>query len=122
MELCWVTLHVNDLEASLDFYTRVMALPVAFHHEGEGRSIVMLGEEDKPKVELIHGGEGRITGGAEGVSIGLQVPSLDQAMEDLREKGVSVEGPIAPNPSLRFCFITDPDGVTVQLVERPGHE
>ncbi len=28
MELCWVTLHVSDMERSLTFYNGVLGLPV----------------------------------------------------------------------------------------------
>ncbi|WP_081949463.1 VOC family protein [Paenibacillus durus] len=53
-----------------------------------------------------------------GVSVGFDVESLDEAIENLKSKGIPVaRGPIMPNPSLRFFYILDPDGFEVQIAE-----
>lgn len=54
MEFCWITLNVNDLEESLKFYHELLGLNVFSRFKaGEDTEIAMLGEEDKPKIELI---------------------------------------------------------------------
>lgn len=122
MEICWITLQVSDLERSLAFYTEVLELPISTRHEGEGTQVVMLGADEKPKIELLYDGEAHITNGAEGVFVGLEVASLDEAMADMKRKGVAVDGPISPAPHVRFAFVKDPDGVRIQLVERLTHD
>jgi len=85
MELCWITLHVSDMERSLTFYNGVLGLPVT-----------------------------RRFSPAPGTEI-----ALDDAMASVQSMGVPVAaGPVSPAPGARFCFIDDPDGIRVQLVEQ----
>lgn len=118
MKLCWVTLNVRNMEKSLEFYTGLLSLPVAVRHTGgPGVEIAMLGEADRPKVELLCSRDGKPGGGA-GISIGFEVDSLDWALEFVKSRRVPVAlGPFSPNPGVRFFFIRDPDGYEVQIVE-----
>ncbi|WP_341187998.1 VOC family protein [Paenibacillus sp. FSL H7-0756] len=113
----WITLRVRNLEASLDFYHRILGLPLERRFESRGKQIVMLGIEGQPKLELIEGSDPPVKPEC-GVSVGFEVRSLDEAMAELSKEGIPVaRGPIAPNPSLRFFYILDPDGFEVQLAE-----
>ncbi|WP_238654717.1 VOC family protein [Paenibacillus piscarius] len=117
LKMNWMTLRVRDLEASLDFYHRILGLPVERRFESRGKQIVMLGEEGQPKLELIQGSDPALKPEC-GVSIGYGVGSLDEAIDELAKEGIPVaRGPIAPNPGIRFCYILDPDGFEVQLAE-----
>lgn len=119
MEFCWITLNVNDLEESLKFYHELLGLSVFSRFKaGEDTEIAMLGEEDKPKIELIDNKNIDNPINAEGISIGFEVDSLDRTMKYLKDKGIAIErGPFSPNPSIRFFFINDPNGIDIQLVE-----
>lgn len=118
MNFCWTTLRVRNLESSLQFYHEILGLPVSSRHGGNGTEIVMLGEDDKPKIELLYDGNSRAANPNANISIGFAVDSLEKTMELLKSKQISVvRGPIAPNPHVRFVFVHDPDGVEVQLVE-----
>ncbi|NJJ42025.1 VOC family protein [Paenibacillus apii] len=117
LSMNWITLRVRDLEASLNFYHRILKLPVQHRFESRGRQIAMLGTDGQPKVELIQGSEPVLKAEC-GVSIGFEVESLDEAMEYLKNLGIPVvRGPVAPNPRLRFFYVLDPDGFEVQLAE-----
>lgn len=117
LSMNWITLRVSDLEASLDFYHRILGLPVERRFESRGRQIVMLGQGGQPKVELIQT-DGPALKPECGVSVGFEVESLDEAVKHVTSRGIPVaRGPVAPNPSLRFIYILDPDGFEVQLAE-----
>lgn len=117
LSMNWITLRVRDLEASLHFYHGILGLPVERRFESRGRQIVMLGSEGQPKIELIQGIDTALIPEC-GVSIGFEVRSLDEAIENLNSQGIPVaRGPITPNPRLRFCYVLDPDGFEVQLAE-----
>ena len=118
MKLNWVTLKVSDLEKSLFFYTKLLSLEVAAKFGDENHKIVMLGKADEAKVELIFepNSEKEIPGN--GVSIGLEADHLDQLVSVLNDHGYKASGPISPNPHIRFFFVQDPDGYTIQLVEQ----
>ncbi len=119
MEFCWITIQVNDLEESLKFYHGLLGLKIASRFKaGENIEIAMLGEENKPKIELIDDKNSNNRINTEGISIGFQVDSLDQTMEYLKDKGITIKrGPFSPNPSISFFFISDPNGIDIQLVE-----
>ena len=120
MNLCWVTLHVRNIEKSLRFYHEYLGLEI-FSRFGADTDveIVMLGTADQPKVELLCGPQAdpapAVPGG---ITVGFAVPSLDDAARSLAQKGVPLlRGPVSPNPHLRFAFVQDPDGYEVQLAE-----
>lgn len=117
MELCWITLHVSEMERSLTFYNGVLGLPVTRRFSpAPGTEIAMLGEG--AMVELVCDGKNRTQRDA-GFSIGMLVDALDDAMARVQSRGVPIAaGPVSPVPGVRFCFIDDPDGIRVQLVER----
>jgi lactoylglutathione lyase len=118
MNLCWVTIRVGDPETSLKFYQGILGLPLASRHSGPGRDIIMLGEKEAPKVELLYSQNQKPDPGS-GMSIGLRVNSLDDTMELLKQHGIPiVSGPMAPDPHTSFFFVKDPDGYTVQFVEQ----
>ncbi|WP_379154009.1 VOC family protein [Paenibacillus sp. sgz5001063] len=117
LRLNWITLRVRNLEASLDFYHRILGLPIERRFESRGRQIVMLGAEGQPKIELIQGNE-KVMIPESGVSVGFEVTSLDEAIDHLKSQGIPLaRGPIMPNPHLRFLYVLDPDGFEVQLAE-----
>lgn len=117
IRLNWITLRVSDLETSIEFYHGKLGLPIQRRFESRGRQIAMLGQESEMKLELIEGSETTLKEEA-GISIGYEVKSLDEAMEQLAALGIPiVRGPVQPNPHLRFIYIADPDGFEVQLAE-----
>ncbi|WP_366557050.1 VOC family protein [Desulfosporosinus sp. BICA1-9] len=55
---------------------------------------------------------------AEGISLGFEVESVDNMIEVIKEKGLEVEsGPFQPNPHIKFFYVKDPNGVSIQFVE-----
>lgn len=116
MKFEWVTFRVRDLEKSLVFYRDLLGFPVSERFGPPSHEIVMLGDADSAKVELIAGDAVPDCPG-EGVSIGVTPPDMTALLKKLEKAGVLIPAPFSPNPSLRFYFIKDPDGYTVQLVE-----
>ncbi len=117
MRLNWVTIKVSDMEKSLHFYTQLLGLEVAAKFGGPEHQIVMLGKAEDAKVELVFEPGAKTQNPGNGVSFGLETDNLDQLVALLKEQGKAVSGPVAPNPGIRFFFVQDPDGYTVQLIE-----
>lgn len=118
MKLNWVTLRVSDLEKSLSFYNKLLNVAVSAKFGDENHQIVMLGEADGAKIELISEPHTKIENPGNGVSIGLEPDNLDTLIGILKDQGHKVSGPVSPNPSIRFFFVQDPDGYTIQLIEQ----
>ena len=118
MKFCWCTVWVKDMEASVKFYRDIAGLPVSRRFAaGPGMEICFLGEGET-QVELICGPAHKVPADAEGISLGFKVKSLDETLRFLKEKGVAVaSGPFQPNPHIKFFYVKDPDGVSVQFVE-----
>jgi catechol 2,3-dioxygenase-like lactoylglutathione lyase family enzyme len=52
--------------------------------------------------------------------IGLTVDNVDEAVAELKAKGAEVPiGPVMRNPGLRLAFVRGPEGIMVELVQRP---
>jgi lactoylglutathione lyase len=118
MNISWITLHVSDLDSSLAFYRDFLGLPIAREFGNDEQKIVFFGDNDKTMVELIWRRGEKNDRAGEGVSIGFVVPNLDD-WRDRYQKSVngSMSEPFSPNPSMRFCFVSDPDGYQIQLCE-----
>lgn len=118
MKLNWIMIHVNDLQKSLSFYTGLLNLDIANKFGTSEHQIVMLGKTDETKIELICEPGKKFENPGNGVSIGLEADDLEQLIHVLQKNGYHTMGPISPNSNIRFYFVKDPDGYTVQLVNQ----
>lgn len=118
MGFCWSTLKVKELEESIRFYTEVIGLEVVNRfNAGPTGDIVFLGSGET-KVELICDGSNRDIVVGEDISWGFEIDSIDRLLTLIDERSIQiVGGPVQPNPHVKFLFIKDPNGLTVQLVE-----
>lgn len=117
MKFKWTTIQVTNLENSLKFYTDVLGMRVDRVIEGGNHSIVMIGEDKDAKIELIPISTASRENLGNGVSIGIAFKNLDDLVEKLKSQGLHVVGPITPMPEIRFFFVNDPDGYTIQLLD-----
>lgn len=118
MDFCWTTIQVSDLDESIKFYTEFMGLGPVARMGNEEHRVVMLGENGKTKLELINEDRPLPAGVGVGVSVGFAPENLDEMISRLADAGIPAIGPISPTPDIRFFFVKDPDGYTVQLVEQ----
>ena len=118
MKFCHVTLSVKDLDASVQFYRKIVGLEVTRRFPaGPGREIAFLGSGGT-EVELISGAHHNTPEAGNGVSLGFMAESLDCVIALLRENGYETDGNIiSPNTNISFFFARDPDGYNVQFVK-----
>lgn len=120
MKFCWVTLNVHDMEKSLEFYRDVVGLSVhrQFSPQPNDR-IVFLGSRDgETEIELIRNEKDALMSFSQNISLGFKVESLESTMEILKRHDIPIlSGPFQPNPSIRFFFVRDPNGLRVQFVQ-----
>lgn len=118
MKFCWSTLTVKDMEESLKFYKEIVGLKENKRFQaGPGMEIVFLGEGET-QIELIYNANKKDINMGADISLGFQVSSLDEMMEFVKEKGIDIHsGPFQPNPSTRFFYVLDPNGLRIQFVE-----
>lgn len=118
MKFCWCTIMVNNMEESLKFYEEIVGLSLNRRFAaGPGMDLSFLGAGGT-EVELIFDPKHKAAGNTDGISLGFEVKSVDEKIEFIKGKGLAVErGPIQPNPHIKFFFVKDPNGVSIQFVE-----
>ena len=112
MSLIHVTIHVSDIEKSIEFYRDNLDLQVVRRFESRGKQIAMLGIPEGTLLEIVGDGNGDVD--CPDISIGF---SVNNAAALARRLDPQCIGPISPNPHLVFFIIRDPDGHRVQLLE-----
>ncbi len=118
MKFLWTTLNVSDFEKSLKFYKEVAGLPLKRQMDAPGLKIAFLGEGET-LVELICDSKNPVVDLRAPVGLGFLVSNLAATLEDFRSRGIQIDsGPFQPNPGIRFFFVRDPDGMSVQFVEQ----
>lgn len=117
MKFCWSTIHVNDLEESLEFYQEIVGLKQQRRFEAGPNEIAFLGEGET-KVELVSSDEDEEVSIGQDISLGFEVESLEDKIEFVKKNGIAIHsGPIQPNPNIKFFFVQDPNGLKIQFVE-----
>jgi lactoylglutathione lyase len=118
MKFCWVTINVKDMDKSMDFYTRIVGLSVdRIMKPNPKMQIAFLGSGET-KVELIYDPVQDFRNFGKDISVGFEVDSVDQMIKKLQENGIGIEsGPHQPNPTIKFIYVFDPNGLHIQFVE-----
>lgn len=123
MKICWCTIRVKDLEASMKFYGEVLGLEKErCFSPTEGQTIAFYRAGDGAEIELIHYKDSAEPGGSpEGhqrVSIGFETANLDEMLARVTQAGAKVlRGPLVLGGNTRCFFAADPDGIEIQIVE-----
>jgi lactoylglutathione lyase len=126
------TLHtayrVQDLDRSIDFYSAVGFLELGRVELPDGTTLLMLhlaGDGDVVTLELVYDPRVVALDIGNGFShIAVQVDDLDSKLSELSQAGLSVPDPQLPAGAggPKTCFLHDPDGYRMELVQwPPGH-
>lgn len=127
MKMIHSMVRVRDLPHSLEFYRQALALVVADRFDFDGFTLVYLkSPEGDFELELTHN-HGREDAYAPGDGYGhlaLSVADLDAEHKRLSDGG------FMPTPikeffrdgglMARFCFIQDPDGYKIEILQQHG--
>jgi lactoylglutathione lyase len=125
VELIHTCYRVTDPDASIAFYEalgfqRRRELPI--RDEAVNYFLGVPGR-DGPELELTYNFETPEAGYEIGTGYGhiaVTVDDLDEALGQLEERGIAPERPpyTVREGGSRICFVRDPDGYRVELVER----
>ena len=117
MKFAHATIMVKNMEESLRFYQEIVGLPIVRKFAaGTDMEIAFLGEDTL--VELICDQNKKAINMGEDISLGFVVESLEEFMNYIRNKGIEIHsGPFQPNPTTKFIYILDPNGLKIQFIE-----
>ena len=120
MSFLWVTLHVTDLNKSIEFYEGMAGLKVSRRFKPAAvMELAFLSDgKNQTQVELISNAAAPAAAVGEDYSIGFDVDSVEDMMARAKEKEIPVVSEVlSPVPGTTFFYVLDPDGRRVQFVE-----
>jgi lactoylglutathione lyase len=123
MEFIHTCLRVLDLEQSLDFYVDKIGFKLIRKTELEKEKATLAFiamDEDGPQLELTYNWDRSepYTVGDGFSHIALLVEDLDGMYDRLKEQGCKFYSPPKTISSgTRLCFVTDPDGYDLELIQ-----
>jgi len=115
-----VNLRVRDLEASKDFYARVVGLRV-----GARPPVASVGYwlylHDDPVIHLVEqsAGDGRAAGSGVVDHIAFRGVDFEQTRDHFRALGILFREAVIPRDGTRQLFVHDPNGVKIELNFEP---
>ncbi|MBV9213266.1 MAG: VOC family protein [Actinobacteria bacterium] len=121
-ELIHTCYRIGDIDRSVDFYEAL-----GFEERGrlpireEAINVFMGLPGDDPRLELTYNfGVDEYELGTGYNHIAVTVDDLDGALESLAAKGIEPEKPpySVREGGSRLCFVRDPDGYRIELIER----
>jgi catechol 2,3-dioxygenase-like lactoylglutathione lyase family enzyme len=111
ISLVGLTLHVADVDRSVEFYRRLPGAAVLFHLPGR---FAML--------RLGAGRLGLLADRKRPFHVELEVPDLAEAAAELRRLGCEVDGPTRRQWGEEDVLVTDPDGNLLEFAAPRGRE
>jgi catechol 2,3-dioxygenase-like lactoylglutathione lyase family enzyme len=111
ISLVGLTLHVADVDRSVEFYRRLPGAAVLFHLPGR---FAML--------RLGAGRLGLLADRKRPFHVELEVPDLAEAAAELRRLGCEVDGPTRRQWGEEDVLVTDPDGNLLEFAVPRGRE
>ena len=118
MHIDHITIRTDKLEGSIAFYEKTAGLKIVQDLRKIDAQIVFLADADgDTRIELIQVPAGNGYCGS-GISIGFHTNDAAGLREKLLKDGFQASDIISPNPSVRFFFVWDPNGVQIQFVEQ----
>ena len=115
MKMVHVTIFTGCLEESIKFYEDIVGLKIQNDLRQFGGNIVFLAkDEGDTQVELIDDSQNAYKGS--GISMGFHADDVEAKREEILAKGLNPTPIITPNPHVKFFFVEDPNGVTVQFI------
>lgn len=118
MHYLHTTLAVTDLDSSAAFLENWAGLKVVHQFALDNTRFAFLsGGEGETALELIQSPDSPAAGYA-GLSLGFAVADLDGERARAEAAGLNPSPIRQPQPGVRFCFLTGPDGLTIQLMQK----
>ncbi len=119
MKIQFTSIKVDDLEASISFYTGLLGLTQAMRFQPQpGVDIAFLKDATGGTLELVANAHEPLAAGPSRVSICFAVESVDRELPAFTARGVKiVRGPIALPTGAKFVYLLDPNGVEIGLLE-----
>ena len=121
MKYLHTMVRVNDLDASIDFYTKLGLKELRRHDNEAGRYTLVFmaapGDEDA-QIELTHNWDPETLGGGRNFGhLAYRVDDIYALCQSLMDAGVTINRP--PRDG-HMAFVRSPDNISVELLQKGG--
>jgi len=121
MKYLHTMVRVNDLDASIDFYTKLGLTELRRHDNEAGRYTLVFmaapGDEDA-QIELTHNWDPETLGGGRNFGhLAYRVDDIYALCQSLMDAGVTINRP--PRDG-HMAFVRSPDNISVELLQKGG--
>ena len=117
MKFHHISLRVRDFEKSVHFYQTLCGLQIVKQFSANGGNVAYLqNAAGETEIELIAMPQGQNFEG-KGLFLCFATADLDAAHAVAVENGMNPSDIRNPEPTARYFYVYDPDGVSVQLRE-----
>ena len=121
MKYLHTMVRVNDLDASIDFYTKLGLKELRRHDVEAGRYTLVFmaapGDEDA-QIELTHNWDPETLGGGRNFGhLAYRVDDIYALCQSLMDAGITINRP--PRDG-HMAFVRSPDNISVELLQKGG--
>ncbi|MDG1139305.1 MAG: VOC family protein [Opitutales bacterium] len=115
-------MRVNDLEKTLEFYTKVFGFEITRRHESpRGSKLAFLAvPNSEEEIEITYyPGSGSVKVQEDLMHLAFEVESMDGFVEHLNSIGYKLsDGPTNSSTGSTFAFIDAPEGYEIEIIEK----
>lgn len=116
MKIAHVTIQTDKFDEEVRFYEEQTELKVQQDMRPAGRNMVFLADAAGDTcIEIIENKDAADSGNPN-LSIGFHTDDVAAKHESMKAAGYDVTPIISPMPDVKFFFVKDPAGVTVQFI------
>jgi len=115
MHIQHVTLMVNNLEESIEFYEMITELTISRRFKADPGEVAFLTNGSREtEIELVYMPQGQKFEG-KGMFICFETDKLDAMHKLAQDRGLNPSDIQNPDIQTRYFYVYDPNGVSVQL-------
>ena len=115
-------MRVNDLEKTLEFYTKVFGFEITRRHESpRGSKLAFLAvPNSEEEIEITYyPGSGSVKVQEDLMHLAFEVESMDSFVKHLNSIGYELsDGPTNSSSGSIFAFIDAPEGYEIEIIEK----
>jgi lactoylglutathione lyase len=113
-----LTLIVEKLEESIDFYESITELTICRRiKEGAAEVVFLTNGKGETEIELVHTPQMQKFEG-KGLSVCFETEDLDGKHEFVQSKGLNPSDIRNPNAESRYFYVYDPNGISIQIRQK----
>lgn len=119
--LRYTAIQVTNLDRALDFYLNVLGMRLATRikvPETNGELAIVKSEGSDHWLEINWYAGQEYRSGDELDHIAFEVPNLDEALSELKLKGIEPISYTRDTKSSRWTYVADPDGNWIEIFEK----